>query len=172
MTLTIETGSGNASADSYLSETDADTYHANMGNAAWATYATAAKEAALRQATSYLDRVYALRFPGIKGSSTQALEWPRSSAYDRYGYELASTAIPEAIKKATAELALRAAVGDLQPDQDRGGRVKRETAKIGPIEEQTEYYDGAPSDTAYPRVDDTLAVILKSGHSVVEVARA
>ena len=43
MSLIVEDGTGLAGAESYVSVTDADTYHDKRGNTAWATLTTAQK---------------------------------------------------------------------------------------------------------------------------------
>ena len=54
MALTPETGAGLADADSYCSQADADAYHDDRGNGAWALLDSDAKDAALRKATDYM----------------------------------------------------------------------------------------------------------------------
>jgi len=47
-----------------------------------------------------------LTFSGSVTSATQSLQWPRTGCIDRNGTPIAQTEVPQAIKTATAELAL------------------------------------------------------------------
>lgn len=158
MALTVETGAGLPEADSYASVADADAYHAARGNAAW-TGDDAAKEAALRKATDYLDR---LRYAGTPASATQSLAWPRDGVVlDEY--DVATNSVPARVVKAACELALRALKSELLPDQG-GADVTRET--VGPV--SVEY---APSPSGgrprYAAVMDLLRPLLVGGARVL-----
>ena len=75
--MSLDTTVGGASAESYASVLEADTYHSNRGNIAWTALATPAKEQALRKATDYLTQIYRERWKGYRVDNTQALDWPR-----------------------------------------------------------------------------------------------
>jgi hypothetical protein len=98
--LIVEDGSIVAGANSYCTLAYATTYHANMGNTAWAAIPTAAsspppgtvtQDSLLIKATQYMVGVYRLRWaglrvqpgtipnPGQSGGSLpgQSLDWPR-----------------------------------------------------------------------------------------------
>lgn len=150
MALIVEDGSGVENADSYLSVADADSHHADRGNAGW-TGDGAAKEAALRKATDYLGQAYRLRWLGARVEAGQALDWPRAGLAT-----IGGGVVPDEVRRATAELALVALGAELNPPLARGGRVKRE--KVGPIE--SEFEDGAPGRTRYPAIDGMLAPLL------------
>ena len=171
MALTIEDGTGVAGADSYLSVANADSYHAAMGNAAWAEEEEAVKEQALRQAALYIDRVWGSRFSGVPSTSTQGLEWPRLGSCDRNGFSM-DHKVPAKVATAASELALRALSNDLQPDLDWGGVIKKQTSMIGPIREETEYGSIAKADAVYARISDTLAPLLRRSGTVSELVRA
>lgn len=157
MAIVVEDGTGKIDAVSYVSVADTDAYHLARGNAAWAAASDASKEAALVRATSALDGMYSGRWPGRRYDQDQALDWPRSDAWDRDSYPL--TGVPQRIKDATSAAALveLAEAGALSKSQERGGAVRRE--KIGPIE--TEYAPGAPAVTAYPAITQALARIVR-----------
>lgn len=144
--LIVEDNTGLPNAEAYISVADADTYHANRGNAAWAALDTPAKEAALRKATDYMGVVYGTRWAGERLKQDQALDWPR-------GVE----GVPDAVKRASAELALRSVTSELLADQ--GPAVKSET--VGPI--SVTYADGASQAQRYPYVDGLLAALLAGG---------
>ena len=104
MTLIIEDGSGILTADSFVSVEEADTYHADFGNAAWAG-ANASKEAALRRATAYISTGF--NYHGLPANGrNQALAWPRSGIVLQDGSDLPNDAIPAEVKIATFEAAL------------------------------------------------------------------
>ena len=168
MALTIETGLIVAGADSYASVADADTYHTNNGTAAWALASNEAKEAALRKACRYLDGRYRARWKGRRVQPVaQALEWPRGGVCIGETYPAGNAthdvgfggeiyipydSIPQRLKDAQCELALRALDGDLAADASTG--VKRE--KVDIID--TEYFAGAvPGQTAYVAVEQLIS---------------
>lgn len=160
MALIVEDGTGLANAESYLSVADATTYHTNMGNStAWAAVGvTAVQEAMLRRATNYLRSRYYNMWEGTAVATAQRLDWPRSGVPTRDGYgALASNTVPEEVKNACAELALKAFSADLMPDESQA--VKRE--KIGPIE--VEYNEYSPSSPSYVAIDAMLAPLLRAG---------
>jgi hypothetical protein len=176
MALTVETGLIVAGADSYISVADASTYHTNRGNAAWAAAASdAVREQALRNATAYIDGHYRQRWKGQPVyPTTQPLEWPRVGVkvvdQQQYFYDvppsfydsalngfLGITVIPQRLKDATCEAALRALAGPLAIDTETG--IVRE--KIDVLE--TEYARGAvPGQTTYQVIDQLLSDFLKS----------
>lgn len=140
--------------DTYLSVSDADSYWSNRGNAEWSAASTAQKEAALREATQYVDGAF--NFIGHQILENM-LAWPRNDAFIEHGNFAGQTfdslTIPPQVKNATAELALEALTARLAPSKERGGAVKRE--KVDVIE--VEYMDFAPSGKVY----SFAAMILK-----------
>lgn len=173
MALLCEDGSIVAGAESYVSAIECTTYHSNRGNSLWSGI-DAAKEAALRRATAYVDGRYRLRFKGQKVYPlNQPLEWPRAgvrvidghqeyydvspSFYDsEYSGYLPITTIPQRIKDAVCEAALRALSGDLAPDVDASLARK----KIDVLE--WEYRPGAvPGQQTYQVIDQLLSDYLK-----------
>ena len=165
MPITVETGTGLADAETYISTSDADTYHAARGNAAWAALSAESKEAALRRATDYMGQAYRLRWAGQRATSTQALDWPRTGAVVD-GFTLASDLVPAAVSRACADLALRASAEDLSPDLERG--IKRERVDV--IE--TEYDTASPQAKRFRAVDQLLSPYLSGGGAFVRIARA
>lgn len=151
MTIVVEDGTAKTDAESYISVTDADSYHSVRGNTAWAALTTAAKEAALRKATDYMDATYS--WAGDRATSTQALGWPRSDVVAD-GVAIASDELPAALVRACAELALRASSSDLAPDVPR----VKSREKVGPIE--VEYAPHSPAYTSYRLIDAILAPLL------------
>ena len=156
MALIVETGSIVAGAESYISTADATAYHSARGNAAWAALATLQQEIALRRATDYMGAAYGSRWAGCSVSSAQALDWPRFEVYQPDGYTCyPSTTVPELVRRACAELALRFAVsGDLAPDI----KPQAVSVKVGSIEKV--YSQTASQKVRYRAVDDLLAPVL------------
>lgn len=164
-TFTVETGAGLSNANSYVSVADADQYHDDFGApAAWTGATEAAKQAALRAATQYLDAEYGWRWKGVKANETQALDWPRYNV-DRETFLLDSTVVPTEVEQATALLALKNIGGTaLLPDIVNDGAVARTRVKVGPIEEETEYVGGKgeTDTTTFALVEGILAAVLQA----------
>jgi len=156
MALIAEDGTGRADAESLCSLVAATTHHAAMGNAAWAALASdTLREQALRRATAYMAAIYGPLWTGRRVTAAQALDWPRVDAMraevDSYW---PTNAVPPAVVKACAELALRASAGDLLGDQGR--EVLEQT--VGPI--TTKYAQGASQAKRFAAVDAMLATLL------------
>lgn len=102
MAATIDATLGGASANSYVTLEDADTYFETVPDSStWDDKTEDQKTRALISATRWID---ALSFYGDRCSETQALKWPREN-YKVDGIELACTLIPAGIDTATYELA-------------------------------------------------------------------
>jgi hypothetical protein len=173
--LIVEDGTGLPDADSYIATVDANLYHANRGNTAWAGLNTLSKEAALRRATDYMLQVYRWRWAGQRKTITQSLDWPRYEVPMRDapgGYGTVSAyydenSVPVAVRNACAELALRAATGDLAPDVGRVAARER----IDVIE--VEYTAGAAPWVRYRAVDNMLTAFFNpSTGNTVTLTRA
>jgi hypothetical protein len=153
MAFVVETGTGSSTANSYADLPEALTYHADRGNAAWASALDPARTIALIQATAYLDAVYGQRCAGHPMVWTQALAWPRSYAWDQYGRPLYGIVL--ALKQATFEAALLALAGDLLPPGERAAQLVRR--KVGNVEED---YRGGSSVSIYQRIDQLMKPLL------------
>ena len=86
----------------YADNTYANTYHSTRGNVLWASQNEQQKYGALLYASEYLDSHF-VWFSTILDEA-QHLNWPRNTYYDSQGREVSG--IPDAIKRATCELAL------------------------------------------------------------------
>lgn len=154
--------------DTYVSVVDADTYVTDHFRGddltTWDT-ASDDKEAALREATQYIDANFEDNFVGEIQTTSQTLAWPRVNAVDNAGRLL--NGIPSAVKDATVELAFSALGGKLVPDESRGGKVKRE--KVDVLE--VEYFDNAPAGTTYGWVEQLLRPVLKHSGAVKRLFR-
>lgn len=167
MALIVETGAGLADAESYISVADATAYHAARGNSAWAALASdTVREQLLRKATDYMEQRYGQAWKGQRVFSAQALSWPRVYVVAN-DFEVAGDIVPQAVKNACMELALKASSGELLSDVT--AVAKRE--KVGPIE--VENFEGQSQNVRYQAVDGMLAAYLGSGvGSMIRVVRA
>jgi hypothetical protein len=140
--LVAETGSGLATANSYATLAESTAYFdARSKPSAWVAATWQQKEQSLRIATAYLDSVYGSQWVGIRQSSAQALDWPRSDAYDMAG-EIIDLTVPQRLKSACAEIAARylADPAQLMPDTESGqDGVASETVSVGPISISSSY---------------------------------
>lgn len=165
----VEDGSGLSTANSYLSVANADTYHTNVTRSSdWSGATAAVKQNALIVATQYLDIHYQGRWRGCKSSGTQALSWPRHSVEDDDGYWLDSSSLPQKLKDACAELALRVVLGDdLLGVATTPGAVVSESVTVGPISESKTYLGGKPLGYEYPKLEALVRGLIEAGGSVI-----
>jgi hypothetical protein len=104
MAAAIDASVGGTSSNSYITETEGDTYwDANYHNSTWAALPSTGKISLLIMATRILDDW--IDWAGTRSTEDQALRWPRAGVEDRDGYLLDSDIIPTFLKNATAELA-------------------------------------------------------------------
>ena len=173
MALNTETGNASANSESLCSVSFADTYHALRGADPWATLPTAEKEQALRRASDHFEAMYASRWAGRRVNETQALSWPRYQVprKDTGGGRLypafyPSDSVPLQVQNAFAELALKAAGGELAPDV---GRLKA-SVKVGPIE--TTYVAGSSPSVRFRLVASLLQPFFSGGGMNIRLVRA
>lgn len=166
MSLIMEDGTGVAGANAYISVADADAHHATRGITLWATLSTAEKEQAIIRGADYIEGVYGSRFKGLRVAFDQAMSWPRNGVQlDCYLYP--SNEVPNAIVKANAEIAFRAASGELQRDVDA---QHVEAVKVGPIERRM----SAPRNGGqkrYAAIDALMRGLIVGGLNSVAIVR-
>lgn len=131
MALTLVATPGAANANSYLTLIEAEAYFESRSSvAAWE--AADNKEALLVMATRVIDMYFAGQrvrvddkppyyrvgpaWTGAPADAVQALAWPRTGMLNRNGFAILSTAIPQELKDAVAELAGALATRDLTAD--------------------------------------------------------
>ena len=160
MALIVEDGTGKSDAESYISVADADNYHGKRGNSTGDEMTTEEKEQALRRATDYMEQSYRLNWLGYRRLELQALSWPRDEVQrqdftylNQFSF-YPNDQVPREVKEACAELAWRAAAGELSPDLSQG--VIRE--KVDVLE--VEYDKYSPQSPRYKVVDMLLAPFL------------
>lgn len=177
-TFIVEDGTGLLNSNSYLSVAEADQYFENHGDPiAWTGSTVPQKEEALRLATQYIDTVYGDIWVERRSSEAQSLDWPRAFVNDRDGFAVESDIVPQDVKDATAEAAVRHREGtDLLPDIDTPGGIKREKVKVGPIEEDITY-TGSGGQVVQFRIIDllldhfTIGTSTAGGHGIQRVRR-
>lgn len=160
-----------AGANAYITVAEFKAYHDDRGNSYAAAPTDPDIEKAIVRASDYLDERFS--FVGTRRNlrPVQTTEWPRTGAYDRDG--AAVNDIPDAVKEATAEYALRAISAALNPDPDRdtsGAAVAKKAEAVGPISESVEFVGGAVFVMPkYPAADQKLrrAGLVRSGGTVL-----
>ena len=100
----------------------------------------------------------------------QRLEWPRLNARSNSGQEMIG--IPDKLRQATSQLALRAITGDLMrdPTVDLSGRQVIETYdKVGPIETKRVFVGGSQQSIfqKFPEVDRLMSELVAGGQGGV-----
>jgi hypothetical protein len=162
MPLIIETGTGRADAQSYVTAGDVATYAVLFG-----LTPPTSPNVSIMQAMRYLEGCYYDRWVGYKKSELQALSWPRAFANRRDGWTIPESTIPKEVKDAVCALAIKHGNGeDLLPAVTAANRIKKE--QIGPI--MVEYADNAPSYTMYKDIEFILTSVLSS-RNFAKVAR-
>ena len=166
MALTVEDGSGVTGANTYVSLSNCNTYHSNLGNSTW-TGTDAQKTSAIYRAMRWVE---AQPWKGYKYDYDQALEWPRSGVVDKNGYSVGEDEIPPQVVDVLCEAALieLASAGALRPALARGGRVKMQEV-VGAV--KVEYESGAQTTTDYKVLSFLLKGLIK-GNSVITVELA
>lgn len=132
----------NVGVDAYVSVDEVTNYLTARGQqTAWAAATDAQKQAAIIEATSFLDAAFS--WVGKLADRDQPLGWPRVCAYDREGRVLEDTPIP--VKNACCELANLALGGRLMPMSlsTGGAAIKRERIGDVEVEYDTQRFEGS-----------------------------
>lgn len=98
--MVYEDGLGWPDTNAYITRTDFTAYLSDVGFD-YSGYSSEQIDSAIVRATALIDTYR--RWPGVRASAMQGLEWPRVGAYDVNGYLLEG--VPVAIRKATMEAA-------------------------------------------------------------------
>ncbi len=166
--LIIEDGSlSTASANSYVSTAEVDTYCQQMGYSDWFILSNVDKETAILRAMIFID---AQNFKGHKTGYNNPLAWPRIGVYGNtphdfsgilgdyeFWSEIPSDSIPKALKRGLCEASYLESLvpGALTEDQETN--VKR--TKIDIIE--IEYFSASPSQPVYTKILKLMKEILE-----------
>jgi hypothetical protein len=157
MALVLQNDMGSVpNANAYIDVAFFKAYHDDRGN----DYGTPTDDVLAQKiiiGTDYVDTRFRYIGSRLIGRQ-QATEWPRQSAYDLDRY--AVIGIPMEVKEATAEYALRALKGDINPDPIRdesGATIQSKSEQVGPIQESVTYVGGATvTMPKYPAADQKL----------------
>ena len=163
MSLIVEDGSIVPNANSYVALVDADNYFTARNNHVWLSLKQDAKEALLIAATDYIELRFGRRFLGKKKQDNQPLSFPRT------GIPYIAP-IPEVLKKACFEYAIRANNGPLVPDpkfDESGMALTVRRKKVGPLETEMRTPSKGVGSTVtlfrpYPGADYLLTDLLGS----------
>lgn len=125
--MPIEAEAGSLSANSYVTEEEADDYFLDRAHSsAWTD--SLDKEPLLITASRMID--WQLKFTGNKTSDIQAMQFPRTGVVLSDGYEVPVDIIPQEVKFAVFELALSFIASDRTADSALSGI---EQVKAGPL---------------------------------------
>ena len=147
MALIVEDGTRPTGSNCYISVADADAYHLARGGTVWAEATTGVKEAAILEATTWLN---GQAWKGRKVAS-RTMAWPRADVADGDGWQIATDTVPEVVGMACAELA-----GEIVAGSDPlavQGRAMSEMS-VGPI--SISYEQGAAKAPTFPAVTALL----------------
>ncbi len=172
-TLIVEDGTvSSASANTYITLAEADTYCSNMAYTSWASLASSTRESCILRAMVYID---ALAFKGYKTSFQNPLSWPRAGVYsdirnDLFGFwsEYPVNEIPKSLKRGLCHAAYEESLEAdilLATSQDN---IKRE--KIDIIE--TEYFSSQPSQKIFTKVLALMSdIVQETGSRMANILR-
>jgi len=168
MALVVEDGTVVVGANAYITTAYADAHFAARGNPVWSLLGRQQKEQAIVQATDYIGYRWGAGFKGQAFSVLQVLPFPRVYTYGGLA------TMPPALKIATAEYAVRAAVAPLAPDitLDETNRMAiKKVEEVGPIREEVSYATNGMGGVSLPApfrpypVPDALMQSLMQGTS-------
>jgi hypothetical protein len=117
----------------------------------------------LIKSTKILDGQFASRWPGVRKSENQALQWPRIKGIYPDGYNIPDDKIPKEIEQAVLEMAYVINSGvDVTPIDTNPGDIKSELVRVeGAVTEDIEYRAGAgKTHVRIPLVLDALRPLL------------
>lgn len=158
MAFIVEDGTRKSDATAYMTVQQWKDHHTDrgVGSATDGTFSDGEIQGGIVNATDYIDKRFGRRFRGWRSTKSQALEWPRTDAFDDDDYLL--DGMPDQLLKGTAEYALLALqlfprnlappptneFGILDPTTGEGssegsGQLSKSTDIVGPIEETREY---------------------------------
>jgi len=172
--IVVEDGSGLATADAYVSVADCSTYFTNrQGSAAWndAGVTDDDKEAAIRNATAYLDRRYRTIWKGRRVYEGQALAFPRQDIQDTDGFAVVSDALPQELVDACCEGAVLALSEDLLPDIANSGIISEESVSVGSVRSTTKYEGGKSQIKRFRKMETLLRGLLRNA-GTIEIERS
>ena len=162
MALVIEDGTGKQDADSYISIADANDYINKWHDSAlaWGSHGNTGKERALRVGTRYVD---SFKFVGLRAWTSQKLSWPRAGLGPIDGQYFKSSQIPDAIKHAVVEAALKHVDGETLFPDHQGQAIQSESDQVGPLSESVTYFSAKRPEKTFESVQKLLRPFLTGG---------
>lgn len=163
-TFVVEDGTGLENANAYVDVAYVDAYNDDFGaSSTWSSSTTAEKQAAIREATRYLDRAYHSRWRGARSSKDQALDHPRMRVVDTDGWARDDDEILVEVEEATAVAAIKVRSGEtLLPDVEASDAgITSESVSVGPISESKSYAGTKRAYKRYSMIEATLRPILE-----------
>ena len=186
MAITITATAGSATANSYLSLTDAQSIIDGLVEdddvTAWSSATTDQKNRALYTATVRIDRE---RFLGARATDTQALQWPRTGVRkpDTYintysvGFPFrittdyfTDTEIPDQVKKAQAILAVY--LNNNKSGLGLSGLEDFKNVKIGNLDVTPNFYGSVGADRVPPLFERYFTGLRISGPGNIAIKRS
>jgi hypothetical protein len=155
-TIIVETGVGVASANSYISLEDAEQYLLTFSNndGAIAGFNDELAAKCLVQACRTIDTLYGNKFYGLMQSPSNSLLWPRTSFIGNNGRLFAASVIPDCIKQAQAELALKIYNGEPAiPVSNTEAAVRSKSVSIDGAVSTSVTYATTPNVVEYAGMD-------------------
>lgn len=164
MAITLDPTVGGASANTYATLAEANTYmEGRLNKAEWDAADDTNKTAALVQAAILIDTI---TFKGYKSSDSQARKWPRLDVTDGQGWIIDSSIVPQAVKDAQCEMALSLLKEDRTDD---GGVAPIRSVTLGSL---GVVYDTGQLRKNIPDVVRALLSDLATSVSTVRLVRA
>ena len=163
--LTVEDGSQVDGADTYVDLDYVAAYALKLG-LTWDGTLTE-REQAIARSMIYLE-AFEKRYCGQRVGTVQDTAWPRSAVPDLSGQGYVATdTIPKRIKDAQAEGAIIELANPgtlLQAAAAVTGAIKRQRKKMGPMETESEYFEGATAAETknFERLKALIAPYLKT----------
>ena len=167
MALVVEDGTGLSTATGYETVAFFKEF-CEVEGLVYFPYNVTKIEHAIQRASRYLDTRF--DFTGYRMVTTQALEWPRSSAY--YNDGRIASGVPIEVKEACAFYAHYSLSARLTPNptyDESGSRVVRKREKVGPIEVDIEFGDAGrqPTFRKYPEADRRIKELVTTGRRLL-----
>ena len=162
MALIVETGTGVAGANTYVTQADLDAFWSQRGNPSFGTMAADSVEILVTQAMDLFHALFGSRLRGRRVKVDQSLEFPRADLYDNEGLLRPMTTVPPEVKKVLCLLVQKAIDGETIPDSDAStAAVKKQRQKVGDLEIETEYTSGGQKvGKTFTEIEMILAPVL------------
>ena len=157
MALIVEDGTRPTGSNCYISVADADAYHLARGGTAWAAATTGVKEAAILEATTWLN---GQAWKGRKVAS-RTMAWPRADVVDGDGWTVATYAVPEVVGMACAELAGEIVAGNNPLAVQERGILELSVGPIG-----TKYDPSSPQGPRFPAINALLRGLVSASNTI------